>query len=171
MKKFLKYILTFISVLLIRLIPFRAPNVEPLMAVIMPVGKTYGGIVSFVFGSLSIIIYDLLTSGIGTWTFFTGINYGLIGLLSYWILKNKSGWKSYASYAVIATIAYDAITGLIPGPLFYNQPFIIALVGQIPFTEMHLLGNVSFAILLSPLLEKWLIKESPIHLTSSLKGV
>jgi uncharacterized membrane protein len=112
-----------------------------------------------------------LTSGIGLWTFITGITYGLVGLFSYWVLKNKSGWKSYASYAVIATIAYDAITGLIPGPLFYGQPFMVALIGQIPFTAMHLLGNVSFAILLSPLLERWLKKESLIHLTSSIKRV
>jgi len=139
------------------------------MATIMPIGKIYGGIMSFVFGSLSIIIYDLLTFGIGPWTFFTGIAYGLVGLLSYWVLKNKSGWKSYASYAVIATIAYDIVTGLIPGPLFYGQSFVVALIGQIPFTAIHLLGNIPFAILVSPLLERWLVKESPVHLTSLVK--
>jgi hypothetical protein len=62
-------------------------------------------------------------------------------------------------YAVIATIVYDAVTGLTIGPLFFHQSFLVSLVGQIPFTLLHLLGNVSFAIVLSPVIERWLIKK------------
>lgn len=159
MKNWLKYTITFISVLLFRLMPFRAPNVEPIMAVIMPLGKTYGGIVSFVFGALSIVIYDSMTSGIGIWTLVTSFAYGLVGLGSFFYFKNRSGWKSYALYAVIATIAYDIATGLTIGPLFFHQSFMVSLIGQIPFTILHLLGNVSFAIVLSPAIERWLVKE------------
>ena len=36
---------------------------------------------------------------------------------------------------------------------------MVSLAGQIPFTVLHLLGNVSFAIVLSPAIEKWLVKE------------
>jgi len=158
-KNWIKYTITFISVLLFRLIPFRAPNVEPIMSVVMPLGKTYGGIMSFIFGSLSIIIYDSMTSGVGIWTLVTALVYGLIGYGSFLYFKNRSGWKSYASYAVIATIAYDILTGLTIGPLFFHQSFIVSLIGQIPFTALHLLGNVSFAIVLSPAIERWLVKE------------
>ena len=160
MKNWVKYIFAFFGVLLIRLMPFRAPNVEPIMTIIMPFSKIYGGIMSFAFGFLSIVIYDSITSGVGIWTLVTALSYGFLGLGAQYYFKNRSGWKNYASYAVIATIFYDAITGLTIGPLFFHQSFMISLVGQIPFTILHLLGNVSFAIVLSPVIERWLVVAS-----------
>lgn len=139
--------------------PFRAPNVEPIMAVIMPFGKKYGGIFSFSFAFLSILIFDIFTSGIGIWTLITGLAYGFVGLGASFFFKNRSDWKNYAIYAIIATIFYDAVTGLTIGPLFFGQSFMVSLVGQIPFTILHLLGNVSFAIVLSPVIERWILKE------------
>ena len=158
-KNWFKYIIAFTSVLLLRLIPFRAPNLEPIMAVISPLGKVYGGFMAFVFGSLSIVVYDSITSGLGIWTVVTALTYGLIGYSAQVYFKNRSGWKSYASYAVVSTLIYDAVTGLTIGPLFFHQSFIVSLIGQIPFTILHLLGNVSFAIVLSPVIERWLVKE------------
>lgn len=162
MKKWIKYIIAFLAVLIIRLIPFRAPNLEPIMATIMPIGKKYSKLMAFCFGFLSILIYDSLTSGLGVWTLITAIVYGLLGLSASYFFTNRSGWKSYAGYAVIGTIIYDAITGLTIGPLFFHQSFMISLVGQIPFTLIHLLGNVSFAIVLSPVIEKWFVMKEEI---------
>lgn len=159
MKNWFKYIITFLSVFLFRLMPFRAPNVEPIMASIMPLGKVYGSIMSFIFGFLSIVIYDSITSGIGVWTIVTAVVYGLLGLGASYYFKNRSGWKSYALYAVVATIFYDVLTGMTIGPLFFHQSFMLSLVGQIPFTLLHLIGNVSFAIVLSPVIERWMMKE------------
>ena len=160
MRNGIKYVIAFLVVLVIRLMPFRAPNVEPIMAVIMPFGKVYGGIMAFIFGFLSIVLFDSVTSGIGIWTLVTALAYGFVGLGAYFYFKNRSGWKSYASYAIIATILYDVLTGLTIGPLFFHQSFMVSLVGQVPFTAMHLLGNVSFAIVLSPVIEKWIVKEN-----------
>lgn len=158
MKNWVKYSIIFLSAFIIRLIPFRAPNVEPIMASIMPLGKTSGKLMSFSFGFFSIVLFDSITSGLGVWTIVTALAYGALGLGAHYFFKNRSGWKNYALYAVIATIAYDAITGLTIGPLFFHQSFMISLVGQIPFTSLHLLGNVSFAIVLSPVIEKWVMK-------------
>jgi len=160
MKKQIKYIIIFLSAFAVRLIPFRAPNVEPIMASIMPIGKTYSKLTTFAFGFFSIILFDAITSGLGVWTLVTAIAYGSIGLGATYFFKNRSGWKNYAMYAVIATIFYDAVTGLTLGPLFFHQSFIQALVGQIPFTALHLLGNVSFAIILSPAIEMWSARKS-----------
>jgi hypothetical protein len=157
MKNWVKYTITFISVLAFRLMPFRAPNIEPIMATIMPLGKSYSKIMAFGFGFLSIFLFDFITSGIGIWTIVTAFSYGLLGLGASYFFQNRSGWKNYALYAVIATIFYDVITGLTIGPLFFHQSFIVSLVGQIPFTFLHLLGNVSFAIVLSPVIERWLV--------------
>jgi len=154
-KKNLKYLIAFISVLAFRLIPFRAPNVEPIMAIEMPFAKTYGKLYAFLFGAFSIVVFDLFTSKVGLWTLVTALTYGAIGFGASYYFKNRSGWKNYAYFAVFATILYDAITGLTIGPLFFGIPFMVALVGQIPFTILHLLGNVSFAIVLSPVIEKW----------------
>jgi hypothetical protein len=160
MKNWIKYTTAFFTVLLFRLIPFRAPNLEPIMTVIMPLGKIYGGVISFIFGALSIIVYDSMTSGIGVWTLITATVYGFIGYGSSYYFKKRSGWKNYALYAIVMTIVYDALTGLTVGPIFFKQSFVVSLVGQIPFTVIHLLGNVSFAIVLSPMIEKWLTKEN-----------
>lgn len=158
MKNWIKYTITFVSVMVFRLMPFRAPNVEPIMATIMPLGKVYGSVMSFVFGFLSIVLYDSITSGFGVWTLVTALAYGILGVGATYFFKNRSGWKNYALYAVIATIFYDAITGLTIGPLFFHQSFMVSLMGQIPFTILHLIGNVSFAIVLSPVIEKWMAK-------------
>jgi hypothetical protein len=159
MKNWVKYTIAFLSVFLFRLIPFRAPNMEPIMATIMPLGKSYGKIMAFTFGFISIVLFDLVTSRIGIWTLVTAFSYGVLGVGASYYFKNRSGWKNYAMYAVIATIVYDAVTGLTIGPLFFHQSFLVSLVGQIPFTLLHLLGNVSFAIVLSPVIERWLIKK------------
>lgn len=159
MKKQFKYIIIFLTVFAVRLMPFRAPNIEPLMASIMPLSKKSTKFVSFFFGFISIFIYDLVTSGVGIWTIFTALAYGLLGIGANYYLKNKTGWRSYASYAIIGTIIYDLITGLTIGPIFFGQSFIVSFTGQIPFTILHLLGNVSFAIVLSPVIERWLAKE------------
>jgi len=159
MKKWTKYIIVFLVVFVIRLIPFRAPNVEPIMAVIMPFSKKYKGVFTFAFGAFSIIFFDLITSGLGIWTVITSLAYGLVGYGATFYFKNRSGWKNYALYAIIAVILYDVITGLTIGPLFFGVPFMVALVGQIPFTALHLLGSVSFAIVLSPAIERWVMAE------------
>jgi hypothetical protein len=159
MKNWVKYITAFLAVIAIRLMPFRAPNVEPIMATIMPLGKTYSKLMSFAFGFFSIVLFDSITSGLGIWTLVTAVAYGLIGFSAQSYFKNRSGWKNYATYAVFATIFYDAVTGLTVGPLFFHQSFMISLMGQVPFTALHLLGNVSFAIVLSPVIERWMVKE------------
>jgi len=60
-----KFLIGWIVVFGIRLIPFRVPNVEPLTATQMPFAKKFGGIGGFVFGFVSILIFDLATSGVG----------------------------------------------------------------------------------------------------------
>ncbi len=167
-KNWIKYIVTFVFAMLMRLLPFRAPNIEPLMAIQMPFAKVYGWFSAFVFGVLSIVLYDMVTSGLGVWTFITALAYGLLGISSFAFLKNKSSRSSYVLFAVVGTILYDALTGLTLGPIFFGQSFSSAFFGQIPFTMLHLLGNVSFAIVLSPAIEKWLVKESQVSVVESV---
>ncbi|MEK7128244.1 MAG: ECF transporter S component [Patescibacteria group bacterium] len=158
-KNWFKYIAGLVVCLLARLIPFRAPNVEPILATQMPFSKAYGKTAGFLFGFLSIMLYDIVTWQIGAWTLITSSAYGLLGLFATVYFKNKknSAWN-YAKFAIMGTLFFDAVTGLSVGPLIFHQSFSGALLGQIPFTLLHLLGNVSFALFLSPAIYNLLIK-------------
>ncbi|MFA6338592.1 MAG: hypothetical protein WCW87_00830 [Candidatus Paceibacterota bacterium] len=155
----LKIIIGWIVVFVIRLMPFRPPNVEPVMTTMMPFAKRYGYLVGFSFAFLSIAIFDLFTGKLGQWTLITGITYGLLGISAAWFLpKGKNSIKSFVIFALFSTIIYDAITGLSIGPIFFGQSLSEAFWGQIPFTLWHLAGNIAFAVTLSPAIEYWIIK-------------
>ena len=154
-----KFALGFVMCLVIRLMPFRPPNIEPIMATVMPFGRAYGKMAGFVFAFSSMIMLDCLVGKVGIWTFATALAYGLVGAGAVLYFKNKenTAWN-YAKYAIISTLFFDAVTGLTIGPLFFGQSFIAAVIGQIPFTAMHLLGNVAFAVILSPALYAFVIE-------------
>jgi uncharacterized membrane protein len=165
----LKFIFGVALCLFVRLIPFRAPNIEPVLAFAMPMGRAYGALAGFSFGALSIFLYDLATGTLGVRTVFTAGAYGLIGLASvlYFNKKEASKWD-YVKFAIIGTLFFDALTGLTVGPLFFDQSFNAALAGQIPFTALHLLGNTMFAYALSPGLYNYLVKKKPARNAFSL---
>jgi len=163
-KNYLKYVLIFIFGLFIRFIPFRPPNIEPVLTIVMPFSKKYGNYASGLFALLSIVIFDLLTSGVGIWTVVTSLVYSIIGYFSSYYFRNRESNKiNYLKFAFLGTIIFDIITGLLIGPLFFNQPFMNALIGQIPFTILHLLGNMSFAYLLSPLIYRYIINNKKLE--------
>ena len=150
-KNYLKFFLGLFLCLFARLIPFRAPNIEPLLATLMPFGKVYGAFAGFSFGALSILLYDVLTHTLGAQTFFTVSAYGLLGVFAaFYFRKRESKIMNYVTFAVFGTLFFDAMTGLTVGPIVFHQTFSSALYGQVPFTALHLFGNIIFAIILSP---------------------
>lgn len=159
-KNYFKFILALVLCLLVRLIPFRAPNIEPILATMMPFSKAYGVAFGFSFAVLSILLYDILTGTLGVQTFFTVSAYGTLGLwAALYFRKNKSNKWSFVTFSIIGTLFFDAVTGLTVGPIFFQQSFMTALLGQIPFTALHLLGNVTLALFLSPAIYNTLIKK------------
>jgi uncharacterized membrane protein len=143
----IKYSLGFVICLGLRLLPFRPPNMEPILAAAMPFSKQYGRMSGFMFGFLSIGLYDLITGKLGWWTLLTAAAYGLVGLGAALFLKNRQNIPlNYLLYSIVGTLAYDALTGLTMGPLMFDQPFMQALTGQVPFTLMHLLTNAILAL-------------------------
>lgn len=159
-KNYFKYTLVLVLCLLMRLVPLRAPNIEPILATTMPFAKAYGAFAGFSFAVLSILLYDVITNTIGIQTFFTVGAYGLIGLWAANYFKSREANRmNYVRFAIIGTLFFDASTGLTIGPLFYHQSFFGALIGQIPFTALHLIGNIAFAFILSPVIYNFLIKK------------
>lgn len=159
-KNYFKYAVGLSLCLLVRLIPFRAPNIEPILATAMPFSKHYGAFAGISFAVLSILLYDVATATLGVQTFFTAGAYGVLGWWSAsYFKKHKASAMNFMRFAIIGTLFFDAVTGLTVGPLFFNQPLWSTLVGQIPFTALHLLGNITFAVALSPAIYKFLIKK------------
>ncbi len=163
-KNWLKFVLAIFACFLIRIIPFRPPNIEPILATQMPFSKAYGKFAGFLFAFASIIIFDLLTGTLGKWSLITSVTYGILGVAGAFYLKNRkpSPWN-FAKFAIAGTIFFDAVTGLSIGPLFFNQPFSEAFFGQIPFTALHLLGNVSFALVLSPAIFHFVVENKKLE--------
>jgi len=163
----LKYIVSFLVVLGIRFLPFRPPNVEPVMAVTMPLAQRFGALGGFLFAAFSIVFFDAVTSGLGYWTAVTAVVYGLLGALAHVYLRNKKpSAKNFLGFAVVSTLLYDALTGLTIGPLFWGQPFMEALIGQIPFTLAHLIGNSVLAVIISPLLYRWVVENEKLSFSA-----
>lgn len=150
----------FLGVLLFRLIPWRAPNVEPILASVMPLSKRGGALQAALFAVLSIVVYDALTAGWGVWTLVPALTYGLIGAASHvYFARAEASRAHFVGFSVAAILFYDAVTALI-GPAFEGQSLAVALAGQVPFTALHLLGGVVFAALVSPALYRWLSTET-----------
>ena len=169
-KNYFKFFATLVFCLLVRLIPFRAPNIEPIMTGTMPIGRAYGAFFGFSFAVLSILIYDFATHTLGVRTLFTAGAYGLVGLVSVYYFKKREGkTMDYVRFAIYGTLFFDAFTGLTVGPIFFHQSFIGSLVGQIPFTTLHLLGNVTLAACLSPGIYHFLIRKRKKESVSTIK--
>ena len=159
-KNYFKLFAGVVLCLLVRLIPFRAPNIEPVFASTMPFSKAYGAWAGFSFAVSSVLLYDFVTKTAGMQTFFTVFAYGLIGLWSAWYFKSReANILNFAKFAIMGTLVYDALTGLSVGPIFFHQSFLSSLSGQIPFTLLHLSGNLIFALTLSPAIYHFLGKE------------
>lgn len=156
----LKFVLGWIICFAIRFIPapFRPANLEPVMATTMPFSKQYGSLGGFAFGFLSIALFDLAVGRFGGWTIFTAAAYGLVGLFAGFYFKNRpsNSWN-YLKFGIAATLAYDALTGLTIGPIFFGQTIASAFFGQIPFTAMHLAGNIFLSFFFSPAIYRFVV--------------
>lgn len=149
----LKFVAGFVGTIAVRLITpaLGWSNISPLMATQLAGSKAYGPIIGGIYGALSMLLLDVLMSKVGPWTMLTALSYGIVGVVGGYFLRNRTGSaKNFIIVSIAGTLFFDLVTGVLAGPILFQQPFITALTGQIPFTIRHLLGNVLFAAVLSP---------------------
>jgi hypothetical protein len=133
----------------------------------MPFSKAYGVYAGFFFGFVSVLAYDLTTNTLGLWTIITSATYGVLGLWSGFYFKTREASVfNYVRFAIMGTLFFDIVTGLSIGPIFFHQSLLTAFIGQIPFTLWHLVGNISFAIFLSPVVYKFIINNTKLNYLS-----
>lgn len=167
-----KYIAGFLGTLLFRLLsPFMGLwNISPLMATELAGSKAYGPWVGGIYGALSIAMLDILVGKAGSWTVITAVTYGCVGVLGAYFLKirHATAWN-FVLASIIGTLFFDFMTGILMGPLMYNQPWMEAIVGQIPFTIRHLAGNILFAGVLAPWFYRNIMENQKWELSRVLK--
>lgn len=144
--------------LLTRLLPFRPLQTSLILAMQMPMSRQWGCSVGFVFGFINMVSFDLITGHVGWWTLTTAISYGALAYLTR-ICINTTSATRYLYAALVATLGYDILTGIILGPWLFGQSLFVTCMGQIPFTIMHLIANATFSSLLGTYLETVMQKE------------
>jgi hypothetical protein len=167
----IKYAIGLVTVIGLRLLP-HPPNVEPIMSTMMPFSKKWGWLSGMIFSLLAVSGFDMLTGTLGIWSLVTAGTYASLGALAGLYLKNKDNKvRYYVGFSIIATIIYDAITGIGIGMLFFGQSFMTTFTGQIPFTLYHLGGNIVLASIVSPLLYKWVIANPKLETRQVLNRI
>jgi hypothetical protein len=152
-----KYGIGLAVVVALRLLP-HPPNVEPIMATMLPFAKKWGALSGMTFSLIAILGYDLLTGTLGPWSAVTAGTYAMLGVVAgLYLTSRASKVKYYLGVSIVGTIVYDAITGIGMGVLLFNQSLGVTVLGQIPFTLYHLAGNIVLAGIVSPALYRWVI--------------
>ncbi len=136
------------------------PNSDPIMAFILPAAKNEPWWKAPLFAFATMFSFDLVTSGIGKWTFVTAITYSLIALAFRFTLKGqKSSLRLFLSNGVLGVLAFDLITGPIMGSALFGQPFGPTFLMQIPFTIMHLVSAAFAICIISPFFDAQIARE------------
>lgn len=160
-----KQILLFGICMLLRLIPFRPANAEPLMSTLMPFATKFGQVANLIWIVASIALYDFFTAGIGHWTWEAAFAYGLVSIAATVYFKKANPTRgNFVGFALVATLFFDILTGLVFTPLFSQISFSQAFAGQVPFTLAHLASNFLLAAFLSPVIQKWVVENKALEL-------
>lgn len=154
MNKTIKYTIGLVFCNLYRLLRI-FPNNDPIMGFALPLSRRGKWWHAMLFPITAMVSFDLITMRIGIWTLGTSLVYGLVGLIFYKYFKRKKKvWlKTYAGASIIGVLVFDFLTGPIMSSYIFGMPFVVALIGQIPFTAMHLASATTFTILLAPVLD------------------
>lgn len=132
------------------------------MAFALPFAKQDRWWQAALFPFLAMVLFDWITNRFGIWTIITAVTYGLIGLGFSFYLKRKTtvGIRTYAGSAVVGILFFDIITGPLTSTFIFQMPFEWAVLGQIPFTIAHLISGVALTVLISPIVDPALRRNS-----------
>lgn len=127
------------------------PNVEMLMPFVLAAGLVGGPAYGFAVGLAVRATYDVYQGWLGPWTLMTAPSYAIVGLLVGFAGNRWKGWNRtrMMMLAGVVTLVYDILTMLLFGILF-GVPFWALVVGQVPFSITHVIGNMLFCFLFAP---------------------
>lgn len=128
------------------------PSVKPVSALIIILAVVFGSQDGFLAGSLSALLSDFVF-GMGPWTPFQMIAWGLIGYLAGMFSKQlyQNQWLLYL-YGLISGILFSLIMDLW-SVLTIEQTFnltryLVTFLSSLPVTIIYMISNIVFLILL-----------------------
>ena len=168
-RDYLKFVAGLAFCIVLRWVP-HPPNIEPIMGTMMPFAKKMGAYAGFAFAFIGLASWDFVSGRLGMWTLYCALAYGAMGFLAAkFFATRKPSALNFAGFAAVGTIIYDAVTALAFGFQF-GQPLLLTFAGQVPFTAMHLLGNVAFAAIASPLIYRYFVASGSASAASTVQG-
>ncbi len=162
--KLVKYALSILFCNAYRLLRF-IPNNDPIMGCMLPYARQDRWWNAALFAFLTMVSFDFITMKVGIWTWVTASTYAGLGLLFYFIYKRirKVRLKHYVGSGIAGVLVFDFITGPIMSSYVFNMPFSVALIGQIPFTALHLASVTAFVLILTPLLDRAVVNNPQLE--------
>jgi hypothetical protein len=154
-----KFVLLMLFCNLFRLLKF-IPNNDPIMGSMLPFSKKNKWYTGALFALLTMVSFDIITGFVGVWTIVTALTYAALGLLFNYIYSKRQkagktiGLKVYFGSGIAGVLIFDFITGVIATPFMFGMSFEQALIGQIPFTLIHLATVSFFVLIITPILDK-----------------
>jgi len=135
------------------------PNNDPILAVMMPCAKR-GRVAAAAFPIAAMALFDVLSQRVGVWTAVTAGTYGILGLAFahvYRVLANRGrnvGMGTFLISGIAGVLVFDFVTGPVMSSLLFRMSFAEAFIGQIPFTLKHLASVSTYAVVVSPALDR-----------------
>lgn len=170
--KFLKYLISIIFCNAFRLLRF-IPNNDPIMGCMLPFSRQDKWWQGALFAFITMISFDLMTSGIGIWTLATAGTYAGLGLGFHLAYKRigKVKLKHYLGSGIIGVLVFDFVTGVLLGPTMFGMNYMQALIGQIPFTIVHLLTVTAFILILTPVFDTSIVNNPALEDSAVLSKI
>jgi len=156
--KLVKYLLSMLFCNAYRLLRI-IPNNDPIMGCMLPFSRQDRWWHASLFAFATMVSFDFVTMKVGIWTLVTGLTYAGLGLLFHRLYKKigKVKMKHYLGSGIIGVLIFDFVTGILFGPAMFGMSFMQALIGQIPFTIMHLITVSAFILILTPVLDRAIV--------------
>jgi len=141
------------------------PNNDPIMGCMLPFSRQDKWWQGALFALVTMVSFDLMTSGIGIWTLVTAGTYAALGLAFHFTYKriSKVKLRHYLGSGIIGVLAFDFITGVLFGPAMFGMTFTQAFLGQLPFTAMHLLTATAFILIITPALDTSIVSNPALE--------
>lgn len=127
------------------------PNVQPVTTIIIICGLFLGPLAAMTLAVLTTFLTNMIL-GMGIWTLWQILAWGIIGLISGLIGKyrNKHSIISLTIYAVFCGYFYGFILSLTTYTI--SGEFLPYYLAGLPFDTAHAIGNGIFMVLLYPII-------------------
>ncbi|ENH97371.1 hypothetical protein J416_05133 [Gracilibacillus halophilus YIM-C55.5] len=130
------------------------PNIQPMTAIIICSGVLLGSFVAMSVALIATYVSNLLL-GMGIWTVWQIVAWGIIGVLSGQFRRFESTpsllWL--ITFGIFCGYLYGIIVNI--GTWMYTGKYFVYYLTSLPFDSLHAIGNVLFLVFLYPVMSRY----------------